>query len=298
MASLYWTGTTSGDWSVTTNWSTGSIPANGDEVVIDGRSTRAITSGLAQSAVTVASLRIDLSNVYDVGLAATPLAIGATKVEIGRSETGGANASGASLIHINFGTVQATVYVYDTNTSGSSGLEPLVIRGTHASNALHVYDGVVGVATADPGHVATVATINVEGGKLRIADGCTLTTINQTDGLIELDSAFTTLNQTAGEITTRGTGAITTANVAGTANLMSTGTITTLNIYGNGIADFSGNATARTVTNCNKYGDNARINARTAAPLAITFTNGIDCLKSSNVNIDFGDHVTVTPTAV
>jgi hypothetical protein len=298
MADLYWIGATDGDWSEDTNWSTGTAPASTDNVVIDGRSTRAITSGLAQSGVTLASLRIDLSNVYDVGLAGTPLAIGATKVEIGRSETGGANASGASLIHLNFGTVLATVYVYGTNTSGSSGLEPLVIRGTHASNALHIYDGVVGVATADPGHVATILTANVDGGRLRIADGCTLTTINQTDGEIEVESAFTTLNQSGGEITTRGTGAITTANVAGTANLLSTGTITTLNLYGNGVADFSGSAAARTVTNTNKYGDNARINARTAAPAAITFTNGVDCLKSSNVNIDFGDHVTVTPSAV
>jgi hypothetical protein len=301
MADLYWIGATSGSWSTGSNWSTASAPTTGDNVVIDGRSTRAIDSGLAQGAVTLATLRIDLSNIYDVGLAASPLVIGATKVEIGRSETSGIGASGASLIHLDFSSIANTTYVYGTNTSGASGLEPFVYKGTHAANVLHLYDGVVGIATADPGHVATVVTINVHGGRLRIPDGCTLATINQTDGELEVESALTTLTMTeSGTATTRGTGAITTVKVGGSCifNSLSTGTITNLHTYESGVADFSGSAAARTVTNATKHSNTSRINARTGAALAITFTNGIDCDNCSNVNIDFGDHVTVTPSSI
>lgn len=301
MASLYWIGGASGNagnWSTASNWSTGSVPVDGDEVVIDGRSTNAITSGLNQSAVTLASLRIDLSNAYNVGTATAPLQVGATICYIGRDETSGATGSGASLVNIDFGSVQTACYVYGSPNTGSDGIEPVILKGTHASNVVHVYGGVVGVATADPADVATVATLNVEGGRATCSNGCTLTTVNQDAGTLFLEAAATTINQHAGTLETIGSGAITTANVSGTARFNSTGTITTLNVYGSGLADFSNNAAARTVTNASKFSNSARINAATAAPLAITFTNGIDCQRCGIEGIDFGTHVTVTPSSI
>jgi hypothetical protein len=181
-----------------------------------------------------------------------------------------------------------------------NGFSCVVLRGTHASNKLIVKGGSVGVGVITPGEASTFAQIDVAGkSDVTLGYGLTLTTINQTGGEITLGSAVTTINQDAGKITTRGSGAITTANISGGLVSNSTGTITTLNVSGPGKADFSASPQARTVTDSFIYGNGATIDADNGATLSVTFTNGVDCLQGAKTDqVNFGDSVTVTPSAL
>jgi hypothetical protein len=179
--------------------------------------------------------------------------------------------AGSDRIKINGGSVQAVVSVYYTaSSSADTGFEPFRWRGTHASNVLNVYGGIVGIATNDPDDTATLATVNQFGGTLNLGAGCTLTTIYVDGGnsIMSVRSAFTALNQAAGTVTRHGSGASTTISLkGGTLNDYGTGTITTLNVFPGATTNkWSG---AATVTTLNLYG---RVDLSNATG-AITFTN-------------------------
>ena len=89
----------------------------------------------------------------------------------------------------------------------------------------------------------------------------------------------TTLTNSSGEIQFGGSATLTTLNLdGGTMNYQSTGAITTANIGGTlsgtlrgATLDFSGDNSARTITNCN-----LNLNGRIVDPLqTVTYTNGI-----------------------
>lgn len=305
MASKYWIGGTTsneGNWATAANWSDGAVPITGDTVVIDGRSTNAITTGLSQSAVTLARLTIVLGSP-SIGTTSTPLAISATILDVNVPPTDGSNPAGAALIHLNTGSNATTCTVWGSRNTGTGGIEPVCWKGSHSSNVLYIRGGNVGVATALPGDTASVPSIQVLGeARVRISSGVTTTTLTQTAGSVVLECAATTINQDGGELETRGTGAITTIYLSGTGRLRSTGTITNLYVEPGGLADFTGNTAARTVTNAFVNGS-GRINA--ALPVVsgsshpITFTNGVDCIRGARSGqVDFGGDITVTASAV
>jgi len=305
-ASKYWIGGTAGNtgnWSTAANWSDGAVPVTGDTVVIDGRSTYAITAGLSQSAVTLAKLTIVLGSPA-VGTTSAPLAISATILDVNVPPTDGSQPGGAATINIDTGSNAATVTVYGSRSSGDTGLEPVIWKGAHASNVLYVRGGKVGVATCLPGDTATLPTAQLLGddAALRLSSGVTATTVTQTGGTLLLECAATTVNQDGGTLETRGTGAITTLYANGTARLNSTGTVTNLYVEPAGEVDFTGNTAARTVTNATVTGG-GRVNA--ALPVVsgsghpIAFTNGVDCIRGARSGqVDFGGDITVTPSAV
>jgi hypothetical protein len=195
---------------------------------------------------------------------------------------------------VNFGTVQFLGNVYfSAATAADANLEPIRIRGTHASNVLNVYGGTVGVATNDPDDTATIVTVNMFGGILNLGAGVTLTTINVdgADAQISFRSAATTFNQNSGTSVRYNAGALTTLSLkGGTMNDFGTGTITTANVYEGAIFNkASGAATITTlnlagrldcsratgtitITNCNRLTETAEI----YDPLnRIVFTNPI-----------------------
>lgn len=289
------------DWSVAANWSPSGVPADGDDVYLRNSSV-GITASLDQSAVTLASLTIDMTFTGAVGTASAYLQIGASAFRCGDPSLSASSGSGSGRIKIDFGSVQTAATVVNTsNASTDSGLEPVRLIGTHASNALTVLSGRVGIGTTLAGEVATFAIVNIAGKNaiLTLAAGCTLTTINQSDGILNLLAAATTVNQSGGTLTTSGIGAIATANIGGTANLNSSGMITTVNVQKGGYANLSGSPTARTITNCSLY-NGAKLNASNGNPLSITFTNGVDLVQCGfpDVTLDFGDNLTVTPSAL
>lgn len=261
-------------WDVAVNWSGGAVPVNGDDVVID--LPVSILDGLDQSAVTLASLTIAASfeNAY-IGLPRTNasgypedrgdyLQIGATTVKIGVGE-----GQGSGRIKINFGSVQTTVEVRKTGNSVEQGLPSLILKGTHASNAIDCQGGTTGVALFG-GETATLLTCRVaNNAQIVLGEGCTLGTISG-EGIVQINSAVTTLTQAGGTWTINGASAVTTLTQnGGVLNHNSSGTFGTSTIGGTLNCSVDPSARTMTTVTLNKGG-------RIVDPLnTITFTNGI-----------------------
>lgn len=275
MATRNWSGAVSGDWSVAGNWLEGVVPASTDAVFMKNNAV-SVSAGLAQSAVTLASLTIDSTYTGTIGSATAYLAIGATTIAIGGASGSSTSGNGSGRIMLNMGIVQFTATVLSTaGTSTDTGLEPVRLLGTHASNKLYILGGRVGVATTVTTEVATLSEWDISGSSsvLNLGVGCTLTSGNQTgSSFITLNTAMTTVTQSpGGTIINNGTAAITTASIGGTITSNSTGTITTLNLYNGATGDFSGNPAARTVTTINQY-PNAKLIRFAANPAHLTVT--------------------------
>lgn len=267
-------------WDVAVNWSGGAVPVGADDVVID--IPVSILDGLDQSAVTLTSLVIAASfdNAY-IGRPRTnaggytedrdiALKISATTVRIGVGE-----GNGSGRVKINFGTVQMTTEVRKTGQPIEQGVPSLLLLGTHASNAMDVQAGSVGVAIFGT-EVSTLLTLRCSANAtVTCGEGCTLGTISG-EGTVQMNSAVTTLTQAGGQWTINGSSAITTLTQnGGLLNHNSSSTITTATI--GGTVNCGGDASARTITTCtlNKGG-------KIVDPLnVLTITNGIQ--KASNV---------------
>jgi len=293
------------------------LPANSDTVVIENNDVDVLW-GLAQSAVTLTELRIMHSYTGKIGLPDdelttsatatvttkpeyrdTSLAISATTLRIGE-HYGSGSPAGSGRIKIDTGSNQTTLIVSNSSASSTDGnLEPIRWKGTHASNAVQLLKGRLGIATSYAGEAATVSELNVAhrgnvagDADVNVGAGVTLTTVNQSGGDAVVQCAFTTLEQTAGESTTIGAGAVTTANVGGTLYARSTGTITTLRVTGK--ADFSRDPRDRTVTNCELH-KGGSLMLDNGNPISVTLTNGIDLIRCGleDVTIKAGSHYTV-----
>lgn len=289
-------------WSVAANWSGGAVPGNSDTVYIEN-SSKDICYGLAQSGVTLTALNVAKSFTGKIGLPtynatgyyeyrATYLAISATTVSIGDGD-----GQGSGRIKIDTGSNAATLNITATGPQAESGVPSLLWKGAHASNAMNVYSGSIGIA-ALAGETATLPTLRVSylsnlAGDANIVcgSGATLTTINKVGGLLIINSAATTITQTGGTLTIQGTGAVTTLNLrdAGQCFYNTTGTLTTLNIAGESepVIDFSQDMRAKTVTTTNRYGL-----SKIRDPFkVVTFTNGIDCEQSDLRNLELGSNI-------
>lgn len=214
------------------------------------------------------------------------LHLGVTAFRYGEAGQGTTLSAGSGRFNINLGSAQNTTVVLSTGTADSSdtGLEPLRIRGTHSSNKLYVHGGLVGVATSLPSEVATFSEINCLGSDatINVGGGVTLATVRQTAGLMNVRCAMTTVHQDGGEIVVIGTGAITTANIAGKGVFRSTGTITTLNLFEGGYADFLQDYRTHTVTTINMY-KGSRLEYD---PAVLTVTNPINLIGCSIDDVD------------
>lgn len=231
------------DWANASNWSSGSVPANGDTVILEN-SKIDILYGLDQHAVTLAALNIAQSFTGTIGLPRTNssgyveyrpqyLQIGATLCTIGRGD-----GQGSGRIKIDFYSIQTTCTIQNSGSAAESGVPSILLKGTHASNVLNLVKGSVGVAFF-AGESATIATVNVGyyanvngDSTLIMGSGVSLTTIKQSGGSVVAESNVTTLTQYGGAFTMRGAATIATATIEGTLFDESTGTFTTLTILG------------------------------------------------------------------
>lgn len=207
------------DWSTAANWTTGSEPANGDDVYFTN-SANPVMYGLNQSAVTLNSLNVDMSyspstGGAGIGLPRTNgtgtsayLEYRPTELAIswGTCTIGTGTGSGCGRIKLNSGTVQGVLNVLNTGQPIETGLRTVQWRGTNASNVVNASKGSVAAATF-PTDTATIVTLNLAWQSQQAGDvdffsgpGCTLTTINKTGGAAEFNSSFTTLNQGPGAV--------------------------------------------------------------------------------------------------
>lgn len=252
MATKKWISTSSTDWATAGNWSPSGVPTNSDDVYFDATGTASVTTGLDQSTITLTSLTIAANYTGQIGTSSAYLQISATTVNIGVPSLSSVQATGSTRIKLDTGTNAATVTVQSTaSTSADTGLEPVRIIGAHASNALYVTSGRVGLGTTSPGEAATFPVVGItSGATVTSGTGCTLATATNNGGTLTIQSAITTLNALGGTTTTKGTGLIGTLSALGGTIYIGhrrSGTdITTLN-WGGAVLNFQASPDSLTV---------------------------------------------------
>lgn len=262
------------DWSTATNWSDGSAPANGDDVIIEGVSTN-ICWGLDQSGVTLASLTVRRTYTGKLGLDRRVFAtsadgetssdrpeyrphyleIGYDAAELGQ-HVGPGSPPGSQRIKLdNAKSGASTTVVHDTASSPSEAGFPAVRLLAGHANADLVVRGAragVGIAMDEPGEVSTVGAVSISAGALFVGAGTTITTLTQAGGTSTLQAAATVTTVTVedGVLTTEGDYTVTTLNANGGTvfcnHVKTSGNaITTLNLAG-GTVDARQSTRART----------------------------------------------------
>lgn len=290
--------TGSGAWNTTTNWTPNGTPGAGDTVIFDGRAIGALTASPTGSPQ-LAAIKFYMSCQYAFGTAASPIAVCADNVEVGLEAVDGSSGSGAEF-HINTGTNAGSRFViYNTRNQGTSGQEPCIIKtGTPGSgnHELDIEGGTVGVATGTAGDAATIATINMTGGRCNLGLGMVTgwsATLSGTGNpkLFTNTATSGTITVYAGQLTTEGIGLIAAMTLYGGTTycnhrVSGSASITTLTLGGNNPTtptfDLSGDPGGITITNTTL----AKGRIVVANSSQITFTN--------KPTLSFGNSTTMT----
>lgn len=303
------------DIKVAANYDSGSLPATGDSLYLDGTGVDMLWNLDALAAVTLTSLTIastfeasqsgdgtiglpemnTLGNAPYAEYRPRYLQIGATTCTIGHG-----NGAGSGRIKIDFGGVQTNLLVYGSASGADPDLEAILVKGSHVGNAAVVSGGSVAIAGFG-GETAALATLALAAGtngapQVRTGAGCTLTTLNMANGDVLLGTAPTTVNKTGGSLVIEDGNATTLNERGGDTTYLGAGTITTLLVGAGGSVDFSQDIRARTITNCTLYAGAALSDPfRTA-----TFTNPITLSQCGlpDVSLDLGKNLTLAPVSL
>ena len=242
-------------WDNADNWSSGTIPANSDDVIV-ADSEVPILWGLDQSSVTLDSLTIRQSYTGKIGLplasfatvsdgsttaAATEyrtdyLTIGADVISIGE-HNGPANPNGATRIKLyNNQNAASETTIHNTAVGGVDlGLPAVRLLAAHASANLEVRSapGGVGIGVDEPGETATLGTVHVSDrtgvSRVFVGEGVTYTNFRSQGGRHVLNAAATVaaVDVAGGELVTEGDFTITALTIRGggevTANHVKSG---------------------------------------------------------------------------
>lgn len=181
---------TSGDWSSNASWSTGAAPVSTDDVFLINNGAVAVSSGLSQGAVDLASLNV-IDFPFDIGTSAAPLVIGSTAFRF--------TGSGASYIQ-NDSAGAETVWVASSNRTAA-----LKMTGTTVSRMV-VLRGVVEVGCAvtrlQVGHVdnptrdavvtvngVTVSELYQSAGYVTTTGGATVSAVYKAEGTFDFQGS-------------------------------------------------------------------------------------------------------------
>jgi hypothetical protein len=279
-------------FNVAANWSGSTVPVDSDDIVFDSGSID-VLYGLAQSSVSPASITITQGYSGRIGLndtntgdSAYPyveyrdkyLALGTSADSVTQALTiGGGDGQGSSRIKIDSGSGQCQLLVLNSGVSEVQGVPAILWKGTHVSNTATIQKGSVGIAFF-AAETAAIMTTKIgfrsnqdNDANVTIGSGVTLTTVEQTGGILTTSAAVTTMTQSGGTWRHLSGVAVTVTINGGYCSYESTGTLTTLTLAG-GELDFRSNQRARTITNCDLF---AGVTFRDPAG-TVTFTNGID----------------------
>jgi hypothetical protein len=186
-------------WDDPSNWSDGTLPVNGDDVVVE--SPVPILYGLEEVAATFNSIKFLARQSRPVGLprrtASGYFEYRPRRLVIGLQgdavvEIGAGEGSGTGRMELDFGADEAHVTVFASGGSLESGVPAITLVGSNVANTLKVVDGDVGTAVF-PGETFAVDTIEQYGGQLALGAGTTVaTSIDKLGGELLADEA--TLN--------------------------------------------------------------------------------------------------------
>tara|TARA_Y100000593_G_C4313570_1_gene339651 strand:- start:2228 stop:3091 length:864 start_codon:yes stop_codon:yes gene_type:complete len=245
-----WESTSSTDYSVASNWSAGTVPAAGENVVILN-GTADITAGLSQLAVELAGFEVERGYNGTIGSSSGDLSL-----SLGSGDH--FKFAGSGEAWINLDDSPCNVHVRQT-FGAQDGYYGLNIRGT-AIDKLNVYDGSVGIGN-DRGDITSVASFHVggPGAMLYIRSGCAVTSgITVQDGEVLLEGSTggsgVQVRVNGGLFECRvDTGSGSTAInelivTGGTAVHNSEAVITTARLHG-GVLDLSRSAQNKTISN-------------------------------------------------
>lgn len=290
------------------NWSGATLPVDGDTVIIEGEVD--VLYGATQSAVTPAILkftnftgRFGLPDVNESGgyreYRTKFLAYGASGDATNMAVTVDCDSP---LIRLNGGTGQMTINVLETG-SPETAEHAFEFKGSHASNAINVTGGDVGIGIEPDDATTVCATLKVSGDAIvECGPGVSLTTIAQANGELEISTNTTTVTLTGGELGINGSATVTTLTVdppqdlSATCFYRSSGTCTNLYCGGGGEVDFREDDRARTVTNAFLYEDFEIHDPNKT----VTWTNGLDLIRCGPLDgtFDVGSNFTLTPSAL
>lgn len=312
------------DWATASNWSTGTLPGDGDVVIFEHNGVP-VLFGLNQSTVTLAALHIKQSYTGKIGLddavfhidsdtldpsqceyRQTYLTIGVESIHIGE-HTGQNIASGSSRIKIDTGSIQTLLHVHNTSSTSSDTHQQVVRwKGTHIDNVVRIVRGKLGIASNLPGESTSLSALYVgqadslgSDASVVLGPGVTLTNLYQAGGTVWSSCDVDTIEQTAGMLNTLGTLSLNNVTLWGKAEFQHVGNITNLILGHAAEADFSHHPTLRTIEHCQMH-HAATLNLNNGNPLSISFTNGINCMQTSpeNVTIKWWPNVKLNVSAI
>lgn len=306
------TGTGSQNYDNADNWSGGAVPSSTDDIVFDHRASSDCLYGLAQSAVTPASItitegftrRIGLPDVNTSGSVPfeewedTHLALGSSgtiNLEI--------NSSASSRIRLDTGAAKALLVVNSTGPDEQVGVPSLTWKGTHVDNEVTVNKGSVGIALEE-GVSSTVKTLRVGYTENRRLDSnvtvgkdVTLTNVIQTGGICKnWNTVSGTIRIEGGQHFHHEGTANTVLINGGTYYPITTGTTATLVINSGGTYDARRDNRSRTITNADIHAGGAYLDPNGT----VTLTNGLSMQRTTvtELNLDLPTHQKLTITSL
>jgi hypothetical protein len=288
------------------NWSLGTVPGAGDDVIVDvpvdllygwENVAAAAFSSLSIRARFEANLGLPRYNAAGYIEYRTRFWALATAVPVTIGEGDG---RGPTRCNLQIATA-ASVVVLKTGQRQKPN-EPAVNLTGAASGTLSVAAGDVGLATDDDTLACTITTAAVDGdATLTVGGGATVTTANQTGGTLVGYGTVTTLNITGGNAVLYKAPTTITADAppdgggAAAVDCRFTGTVTTVTARGQGPGQGSpavlcgNNPRAKTFTNCTFTGG-----ANLQDPdKSVTFTNAGTFDRASLKASDLGSRFTI-----
>jgi hypothetical protein len=263
------------DVSNAANYSTGSLPVNGDTLILNAESQSLLYNLGSQSGVTLAKRIVNPDFGGTFGLPITNASGGYPEYRAtywAAPATLDYISSNSSLMQIDSGSIQTSLYV-------SAGT--LNWRGSNTSNVANVTGGTLNI-NPNPGDTGKFATINLSNGTVTGSLTTTVATINQTGGSLSLPNGWTGAASILGGLAILGGGGLTVTSLTvgnGTCVLNMGGAssiITNVTLNPGGTIDKSQNISPITFTNVT--GNGGQI---TDPAGAITPTNGY--LKGATV---------------
>ncbi len=284
MATITWLDASS-DWGSTSNWSTGSVPVTGDEVIIASGS-KDITTNVDQNAVTLVALRVGENYTGKIGTQAAPLKINATDVSFaGQGSSNYIRGEYVTVTVLDGAATSTMLDIFGAATSGtisSNGITTLRVMGGR------------GTVNVQDGTVTTLEVIGANSAKITLASAVdNLANVTMDGGTVETSAAIGTKAICLGG-TLKIAGTATVAELecydGGSVKYNTSGTLTTLDQFGGTFSALDNNASSFTITNSTVYEgatirlDNSLQNVNLANPMLV---------QGGDVRFPSGSQITV-----